>query len=157
MDTGDLGEVVHSVLGGAGPPLKEQALGVLLDSLISRDAQVEAVACSAFCQLHRICNLIWRRRIWLQSSMLQVLDSLSALSARRAQDYNELYVGLHLMMVQKLQLVPECSSQMFCSGACRPANRTPVLGQLRWLSMSLQAQFEALILVLGDINGSRPA
>ena len=83
------------VLDGVILPLKTQvsSLGVFLDSSLSLDAQILAVARSAFAQLKLVCQLC----LFLERSDLVIV--IHALVA------SQLYVGLPLEGVRKLQQI----------------------------------------------------
>ena len=86
----DLGIGIRLVRDGVTLPLKTQvrSLGVLLDSALSLDAQVLAVARSAFAQLKVVCQL----RPFLGMSDLAMVTH--ALVTSRLDYCNTLYMGL---------------------------------------------------------------
>ena len=97
----DEGIGILPVLDGVTLPLKTQvcSLCVLLDSSLSLDAQVSAVARSAFAQL----KLVLQLRSFLEMSDLATVTH--ALVTSYLDYCNALYVGLPSKTVWKLQLV----------------------------------------------------
>uniref|UniRef100_A0A803SN06 Reverse transcriptase domain-containing protein n=1 Tax=Anolis carolinensis TaxID=28377 RepID=A0A803SN06_ANOCA len=92
---------LQPVLDGVALPLKTQvrSLGVLLDSSLSLEPQVSAVARGAFAQL----RLVRQLRPYLGRSDLATV--VHALVTARLDYCNALYVGLPLKTAWKLQLV----------------------------------------------------
>ncbi|KAF7247172.1 Protein HEATR9 [Varanus komodoensis] len=124
LGMGDLG----LVLNGVALPLRDRvhSLGVLLDPELSLEAQVMAVARSAFLQL----RLIHQLRPFLENDCLARVTH--TLVTSRLDFCNALYVGLPLKKVRILQLVQNRAARLLMgTGRCSPI--TPVLLQLHWL------------------------
>ncbi|KAF7253646.1 2-succinyl-5-enolpyruvyl-6-hydroxy-3-cyclohexene-1-carboxylate synthase [Varanus komodoensis] len=129
-------------------PLKDRAcsLGVLLDPELSLESQVAAVARSAFLQLqliHRLC-------LYLDMHCLAMV--IHALVTSQLDYCNALYVGLPLKMVRILQLVQNRAARLLTGTGCY-SHITPVLCQLHWLPVEVQAQFKVLVLTYKAMNG----
>ncbi|KAF7254272.1 putative RNA-directed DNA polymerase from transposon BS, partial [Varanus komodoensis] len=142
---------VDLVLNGATLPLRDKvrSLGVLLDLELSLEAQVTAVARSAFLQLRLINQL----RPYLEFDCLATVTH--ALVTSRLDFCNVLYVGLPLKTVRTLQLVQNRAARLL-TGTGRYAHMTPVLHQLHWLPIEARAQFKVLIMTYKVLNGLGP-
>uniref|UniRef100_A0A803TBL4 Reverse transcriptase domain-containing protein n=1 Tax=Anolis carolinensis TaxID=28377 RepID=A0A803TBL4_ANOCA len=140
------------VLDGVALPLKAQvrSLGVLLDSSLSLDAQVSAVAGRAFAQL----KLVHQLRLYLEKSGLTTV--VHALVTSRMDYCNALYVGLPLKTVRKLQLVQRSAARLLTGAAYREWS-TPLFKQLHWLPIIFRAQFKVQVITYKALNGSGPA
>ncbi|KAF7243737.1 hypothetical protein EYD10_10062 [Varanus komodoensis] len=68
---------------------------------------------------------------------------------------NALYVGLPLKTVRILQLVQNRAARLLM-GAGRYVHMTPVLRQLHWLPIEVQAQFKVLVMTYKALNGLGP-
>uniref|UniRef100_A0A670II27 Reverse transcriptase domain-containing protein n=1 Tax=Podarcis muralis TaxID=64176 RepID=A0A670II27_PODMU len=116
------------VLNGVTVPLKDQvcSLGVILDSQLSMEAQVNFVSRAAVYQLH----LVRRLRPYLPADCL--VRVVHALVISRLDYYNVLYVGLPLKVTWKLQLIQNAAARLV-TGSGRRDHITPVLRDLHWL------------------------
>uniref|UniRef100_A0A803SSM3 Reverse transcriptase domain-containing protein n=1 Tax=Anolis carolinensis TaxID=28377 RepID=A0A803SSM3_ANOCA len=119
------------VLDGVTLPLKAQvrSLGVLLNSGLTLEAQVSAVAGRAFAQL----KLVRQLRPYLEKSDLTMV--VHALVTSRLDYCNALCVGLPLKTVRKLQLVQSTAAR-FLTGANYRARSTPLFKELHWLPLT---------------------
>ncbi|KAF7251301.1 hypothetical protein EYD10_03390, partial [Varanus komodoensis] len=90
--------------------------------------------------------------IGLEHSLAKVIHAL----VTSCLDYcNVLYVGLPLKTVQILQLVQNKAARLLM-GTDRYSHITPVLYQLHWLPVGVQAQFNMLVLTYKALNGLGP-
>ncbi|KAF7249427.1 Galectin-related protein, partial [Varanus komodoensis] len=144
---GDLDLVL--VLNGVALPLKDRvrSLGVLLDP--SLEAQVTAVARSAFLQLW----LIHQLRPYLEDDCLVTVTQ--TLVTSRLDICNALYVGLPLKTVWILQMVQNRAARLL-TGTGHYSHITPVLFQLHWLPIEVRAQFKLLVITYKALNGLGP-
>ncbi|KAF7235618.1 Endothelin-converting enzyme-like 1 [Varanus komodoensis] len=142
---------LNLVLNGVALPLRDKvhSLGVLLDLELSLEAQVTAVARSAFLQL----QLIHQLRPYLEDDCLATLTH--ALVTSRLDFCNALYVGLPLKTFRILQLVQNRAARLLM-GTGRCVHMTPVLRQLHWLPIEVQAQFKVLVMTYKALNGLGP-
>ncbi|KAF7246976.1 CMP-sialic acid transporter [Varanus komodoensis] len=136
---------------GVALPLRDKvhSLGVLLDPELSLEAQVTAVARSAFLQL----RLIHQLRPYLENDCLATVTH--ALVTSRLDFCNALYVGLPLKTVRILQLVQNRAARLL-TGTGRYVHMTPVLRQLHWLPIEVRAQFKVLVMTYKALNGLGP-
>ncbi|KAF7243157.1 Ephrin type-A receptor 4 [Varanus komodoensis] len=142
---------LNLVLNGVALPLRDKvrSLGVLLDPELSLEAQVTAVARSAFLQL----RLIHQLRPYLENDCLATVTH--ALVTSRLDFCNALYVGLPLKTVRILQLVQNRAARLL-TGTGRYVHMTPVLRQLHWLPIEVRAQFKVLVMTYKALNGLGP-
>ncbi|KAF7251321.1 MAP3K7 C-terminal-like protein [Varanus komodoensis] len=139
------------VLNGVALPLRDRvlSLGELLDPELSLEAQVMAVARSAFLQL----RLIHQLRPFLENDCLATVTH--ALVTSRLGFCNTLYMGLPLKTVQILQLVQNRAARLL-TGTGHCSHITPVLCQLHWLPIEFRTQFEVLVMTYKALNGLGP-
>uniref|UniRef100_R4GDA2 Reverse transcriptase domain-containing protein n=1 Tax=Anolis carolinensis TaxID=28377 RepID=R4GDA2_ANOCA len=139
------------VLDGVALPLKAQvrSLGVLLDSSLTLDAQVSAVAGRAFAQL----KLVRQLRPYLVKSDLAMV--VHALVTSRLDYCNALYVGLPLKTARKLQLVQR-SAALVLTGAQYRERSTLLFKELHWLPLIFRTQFKVLVITYQAQNGLGP-
>ncbi|KAF7245607.1 Harmonin [Varanus komodoensis] len=142
---------LNLVLNGVALPLRDKvrSLGVLLNPELSLEAQVTAVARSAFLQL----RLIHQLRPYLENDCLATVTH--ALVTSRLDFCNALYVGLPLKTVRILQLVQNRAARLL-TGTGRYVHMTPVLRQLHWLPIEVRAQFKVLVMTYKALNGLGP-
>uniref|UniRef100_A0A670II88 Reverse transcriptase domain-containing protein n=1 Tax=Podarcis muralis TaxID=64176 RepID=A0A670II88_PODMU len=139
------------VLNGVTVPLKDQvrSLGVILDSQLSMEAQVNSVSRAAVYQLH----LVRRLRPYLPANCLARV--VHALVISRLDYCNALYVGLPLKVTRKLQLIQNAAARLV-TGSGRRDHITPVLRDLHWLPVRFRARFKVLVLTFKALNGLGP-
>uniref|UniRef100_A0A803SUT5 Reverse transcriptase domain-containing protein n=1 Tax=Anolis carolinensis TaxID=28377 RepID=A0A803SUT5_ANOCA len=139
------------VLDGVALPLKAQvrSLGVLLDSGLTLEAQVSAVAGRAFAQL----KLVRQLRPYLEKSDLTRV--VHALVTSRLDYCNALYVGLPLKTARKLQLVQRLAARLL-TGANYRARSTPLFKELHWLPFTFRAQFKVQVITYKALNSLGP-
>ncbi|KAF7238096.1 hypothetical protein EYD10_15124 [Varanus komodoensis] len=145
-------EEIYQLLGEKNSMMQQLAkksLGVLLDPELSLEAQVTAVARSAFLQLRLINQL----RPYLEYNCLATVTH--ALVTSRLDFCNALYVGLPLKTVWILQLVQNRAARLL-TGTGRYVHMTPVLRQLHWLPIEVRAQFKVLVTTYKALNGLGP-
>ncbi|KAF7239223.1 Disintegrin and metalloproteinase domain-containing protein 12, partial [Varanus komodoensis] len=142
---------LNLVLNGVALPLRDKvrSLGALLNPELSLEAQVTAVARSAFSQL----RLIHQLRPYLEYDCLATVTH--TLVTSRLDFCNALYVGLALKMVRILQLVQNRAARLL-TGPGRYVHMTPVLRQLHWLPIEVWAQFKVLVMTYKALNGLGP-
>ncbi|KAF7251647.1 Serine/threonine-protein phosphatase 4 regulatory subunit 4 [Varanus komodoensis] len=152
------GTFPYSVLHGDPPNIivpfiysrdKVRSLGVLLDPELSLEAQVTAVARSAFLQLWLIHQLY----PYLEYDCLATVTH--ELVTSRLDFCNALYVGLPLKTVRILQLVQNRAARLL-TGTGHYVHMTPVLRQLHWLPIEVRAQFKVLVMTDKALNGLGP-
>ncbi|KAF7236632.1 Ectonucleotide pyrophosphatase/phosphodiesterase family member 7 [Varanus komodoensis] len=142
---------LNLVLNGVALPLRDKvrSLGVLLEPELSLEAQVTAVARSAFLQLWLILQL----HPYLEYDCLATVTH--ALVTSRLDFCNVLYVGLPSKTVRILQLMQNRASRLLM-GTGRYVHMTPVLRQLHWLPIEVWVQFKVLVMTYKALNGLGP-
>jgi hypothetical protein len=72
-------------------------------------------------------------------------------------DYaNSLLVGSYSTLVKRLQLVQNNAARLITKTR-RSEHITPVLKALRWLPVSVRAEFKIILIVFNCLNGNAPA
>ncbi|KAF7245646.1 putative RNA-directed DNA polymerase from transposon BS [Varanus komodoensis] len=139
------------VLNGVALPLKDRvrSLRVLLNPELTLEAQVLAVARSAFLQL----RLIHQLHPYLEDNCLVTVTH--ALVTSWLDFCNMLYVGLPLKTVRILQMVQNRAVRLL-TGTGRYSHITPVLHQLHWFPIEVRAQFKVLIITYKALNSLGP-
>ncbi|KAF7248857.1 Phosphatase and actin regulator 3, partial [Varanus komodoensis] len=122
-----------------------RSLGVLLDPELSPEAQVTVVVRSAFLQ--------FRLHPYLENNCLVTVTH--ALVTSRLDFCNTLYMGLPLKTVRILQMVQNRAARLL-TGTGHYSHITPVLYQLHWLPIEVQAQFKVLVITYKALNGLGP-
>ncbi|KAF7252094.1 RutC family protein in vnfA 5'region [Varanus komodoensis] len=142
---------LNLVLNGVALPLRDEvhSLGVLLDPELSLEAQMTAVARSAFFQL----RLIHQLRPYLENDCLVTVTH--TLVTSRLDFCNALYVGLPLKIVWIFQLVQNRAARLLM-GTGRYGHMTPVLRQLHWLPIEVRAQCKVLVMTYKALNSLGP-
>uniref|UniRef100_A0A803TD93 Reverse transcriptase domain-containing protein n=1 Tax=Anolis carolinensis TaxID=28377 RepID=A0A803TD93_ANOCA len=111
------------------PSSSVKSLGVLLDPLLTMEAQVSAVSRAAFFHLRQA------RRLAPYLSRNDLATVISRL------DYcNALYIGLPLSVIRKLKLVQNAAARLLAGVPAR-WRITPILQQLHWLPIEYQITF----------------
>ncbi|KAF7254666.1 Gastrin-releasing peptide receptor [Varanus komodoensis] len=122
---------------------------VLLDPELSLEAQVTAVARSAFLQLqliHQLCP-------FLENDCLVTVTHVLVTS--RLDFCNALFLGLPLKTVRILQLMQNRAARLL-TGTGRCSHITPVLRQLHWFPIEVRAQFKVLVMTYKALSGLGP-
>ncbi|KAF7250878.1 Protein translocase subunit SecA [Varanus komodoensis] len=139
------------VLNGVALPLKDRvhSLRVLLNPELTLEAQVSAVARSAFHQL----RLIHQLRRYLEDNCLATVTH--PLVTSRLDFCNALYMGLSLKTVRILQMVQNRATRLLMRTG-HYSHITPVPYQLHWLPIEVRAQFKVLVITYKALNGLGP-
>ena len=134
---------LSSSLGALSDNIRTEArnLGVIIDSVLSFDAQVTKVLQSCFAQLRQLSKI----RPFLSSADLEKV--LHAFIGSRLDYCNALYSGISRRNVRRLQLVQNAAAR-FLTGARRRDHITPVLAALHCLPGCFRIDFKILLLVL---------
>ncbi|CAI7934913.1 Hypothetical predicted protein [Podarcis lilfordi] len=135
------------VLNGVTVPLKDQvrSLGVILDSQLSMEAQVNSVSRAAVYQLHLVCRL----RPYLPVDCLARV--VHALVISHLDYCHALYVGLPVKVTRKLQLIQNAAARLGTGSGCRD-HITLVLKDRHWLPVRFRTQFKVLVLTFKALN-----
>uniref|UniRef100_A0A803TXH6 Reverse transcriptase domain-containing protein n=1 Tax=Anolis carolinensis TaxID=28377 RepID=A0A803TXH6_ANOCA len=139
------------VLDEVALPLKMQvrSLGVFLDSSLTLDAQVLAVAARAFAQLKLVRQL---QLYFVKSDLAMVVHAL----VTSMMDYcSALYVGLPLKTARKLLLVQRSAARLL-TGANYKERLTSLVKELHWLLFTFRSQFKVQVLTYKALNSLGP-
>uniref|UniRef100_R4GDH7 Reverse transcriptase domain-containing protein n=1 Tax=Anolis carolinensis TaxID=28377 RepID=R4GDH7_ANOCA len=127
-----------------------KSLGVLLDPLLTMEAQVSAVSRSAFfhlCQARQLAPYLSRN---------DLATVIQAMVISRLDYCNALYIGLPLSVIQKLKLVQNAAAHLLAGVPAR-WRITPILQQLHWLPIEYRITFKILVLTFKALHGLGPA
>uniref|UniRef100_A0A803TEE6 Reverse transcriptase domain-containing protein n=1 Tax=Anolis carolinensis TaxID=28377 RepID=A0A803TEE6_ANOCA len=145
------GEIQLPTLDGETlrPSSSVKSIGVLLDPLLTMEAQVSAVSRSAFFHLRqarRLAPYLTRndRATVIQATVISRLDYCNAL-----------YIGLPLSVIRKLKLVQNAAAHLL-AGVLARWRITPILKQLHWLPIENRITFKILVLTFKALHGLGP-
>ena len=80
---------------------------------------------------------------------------MHALVTSRLDFCNELYIGLPLYLVRKLQLVQNMAARLV-TNTSRVEHITPTLKSLHWLPISFRAKYKVLVITFKALHGLGP-
>lgn len=125
-------------------------LGVLMDSQLHLEKQVNAVVRASFFQL----RLLAKVKPFLSRADLE--KAIHAFISSRLDYCTALYYGLNKSLLHRLQLVQNAAARLL-SNTPRRAHITPVLHSLHWLPVEFRIEFKVLMFVFKAIYGLAPA
>jgi len=124
-------------------------LGVIFDSEMKFDRQVNAVVKGSFFQLRGIAKL---KGILSSKDMETVVH---AFITSRLDYCNSLYLGLPKKLLSRLQLVQNAAARLL-TGTRKWSSISPVLASLHWLPVEYRVQFKVLVMVFKCLHGLAP-
>ena len=131
------------------PVQKVKNLGVILDSHLSMEAQVNSICRRAYFHLRSI-GLI-RKHLDLQTTKILV----HAFVASTLDYCNSLLIGLPAKLLKKLQLVQNASARLIFR-LRKNEHITSHLKELHWLPVQLRIEFKIVTLVHQCLHGVAP-
>ncbi|XP_062824300.1 uncharacterized protein LOC134295487 [Anolis carolinensis] len=126
-----------------------KSLGVLLDPLLTIEAQVSAISRTAFFHLRQA------RGLALYLSRDDLATVIQAMVISRLDYCNALYIGLPLSVIRKLKLVQNAAARLL-AGALMRCHITPILLQLYWLPIEHWIAFKVMVLTFKALHGLGP-
>ncbi|XDV17969.1 hypothetical protein PO909_023757 [Leuciscus waleckii] len=124
-------------------------LGVILDSSLRLDKQVDSVIRASFFQLRRLAKV----KPFLSCSDLE--KTIHTFISSRLDYCNALYIGLNQASLHRLQLVQNAAARLL-TNTRKHDHITPVLYSLHWLPVEFRIQFKILLFVFCSIHGLAP-
>lgn len=124
-------------------------LGVIFDSEMKFDKQVNAVVKGSFFQLRGIAKL---KGVLSSKDMEAVIH---AFITSRLDYCNSLYLGLPKKLLSRLQLVQNAAARLL-TGTRKWSSISPVLASLHWLPVEYRVQFKVLLMVFKGLHGLVP-
>jgi len=124
-------------------------LGVIFDSELKFDRQINAVVKNSFFHLRSIAKL---KSILTFDDMEKVVH---AFVSSRLDYCNVLYLGVSQASLSRLQLVQNSAARLL-TGTKKREHITPVLIKLHWLPIRYRVQYKALLYVFKSLNGQSP-
>ncbi len=124
-------------------------LGVIFDSELKFDRQVNAVVKNSFFHLRSISKL---KSILSFEDMEKVVH---AFVSSRLDYCNVLYLGLNQLSLSRLQLVQNSAARLL-TGTRGREHITPVLIKLHWLPIRYRIHYKVLLYVFKAVHGLSP-
>lgn len=125
-------------------------LGVILDSGLKLDRQVNQVVKSSFYQLRTLAKI---KSILSVSNLEKVVH---AFISTRLDYCNSIYMGISESSINRLQIVQNAAARVL-TGTRKREHITPVLKTLHWLPVRHRITFKVLLLVYKSLNGMAPS
>ncbi|XP_055493235.1 uncharacterized protein LOC129698247 [Leucoraja erinacea] len=138
-------------IGSVTPLLKPHVknLGVIFDSALKFDKQVNAVVKASFFQLRKIAKI----KQFLQFDALEKI--IHTFISSRLDYCNSLYIGISQSSLSRLQLVQNAPARLL-TGTRKRDHITPILASLHWLPVQFRINFKILLYVYKALNGLAP-
>ena len=124
-------------------------LGVLFDSLLTFDSQIQKVTSSSYSSLRKISSF----RNCLSKSNLESL--IHAFISSKLDYCNILYVNLPKKQMNKLQKLQNSAIRLVF-GVCSRHPVSELFSELHWLKVEQRVKFKCLLLIFKCINGLAP-
>ena len=132
------------------PSKSARNIGVIFDSTMSMEPQVNSICKSAFYHLRNITKI--RKFMSLQTTELVV----HAFVTSKIDSFNSLLIGLPSQLLSKLQSVQNAAARLItCSR--KHCHITPVLFQLHWLPVAERIKFKILLITYKSLNNLAPS
>lgn len=144
-------ERVVSILAPLEMTVKDNVrnLGVIIDSSLSFDKQINSVVRSSFYHLKIIAKL----KPFLSFNDLETV--VHAFISSRLDYCNSLYVGISHRQLSRLQLVQNAAARLL-TGTKKREHITPVLRSLHWLPVKFRIDFKILLVVFKALHNLSP-
>ena len=128
-----------------------KSLGIILDSTLSFDKQIDRVVKICFNMLRKLSKV----KGYLSKQHLQTLVSILIFSHL---DYcNSLYYGLPERSIQKLQRVQNCAARLICTkGIFVRQSLDKVFMDLHWLKVKYRIIYKILLVVHNCLHDNAP-
>ncbi|XP_055492976.1 uncharacterized protein LOC129698113 [Leucoraja erinacea] len=138
-------------LGSLTPLLKPHVknLGVIFDSALKFDQEVNAVVKASFFQLRTIAKI----KQFVQFDDLEKI--IHKFIASRLDYCNSLYTGISQSSLPRLQLVQNAAVRLL-TGTRKRDHITPILASLHWLPVRFRINFKILLYVYKALNRLAP-
>ncbi len=139
-------------LGVLAPYVKPYVknLGVVLDSALRLDRQINQVVKSSFYQLRTLVKI----KSFLYFTNFERV--IHAFITTRLDYCNSLYLGISQSSLKRLQMVQNAAARVL-TGARKSEHITPILQSLHWLPVCYRINFKVLLLVFKSLNCLTPS
>ncbi len=124
-------------------------LGVLLDSSLKFDKQINNVVRSCFFHLRHLAKV---KNLLSTQSFEKVIH---AFVTSRLDYCNSLYYGINQSSMERLQLVQNAAARIL-TGTRTFQHITPILSTLQWLPVKLRVEYKILTLVFKALHNLAP-
>ncbi len=147
-DSYDFGDLDH---GDPSPYVTPCAknLGVLFDSGLKFDKQINAVVNSCFYHLRRLAKV----KPVLSLKNFEIV--IHAFITSRLDYYNSLYYGANQSSISRHQIVQNAVARLL-TGSRKFDRISPILTSLHWLPVKLRIEFKILDFVFKALHGLAP-
>lgn len=125
-------------------------LGMICDSALKFDKQVNEIAKTSFFKL----RMISRIKPFLSHKNLEKI--IHAFITSRIDYCNSLYYGAQNKVLDRLQMVQNAAARLL-TGTRKFDHITPVLKALHWLPVTFRIQFKMLLFVFKSLHGLAPS
>ncbi|KAI2648195.1 putative RNA-directed DNA polymerase from transposon BS [Labeo rohita] len=125
-------------------------LGVLFDSALKFDRQINLVVKSCFYQLRALAKV----KTFLSFKHFET--AIHAFISFRLDYCNSLYLGINSSSISRLQMVQNAAARLL-TGVRKHEHITSVLRSLHWLPVRFRIDFKVLMLVFKCLNGLAPS
>ena len=132
------------------PSDKAKNLGVLFDSMLNMESQVNAITKSCFYHLYNVGKI----RKYLNKSTVEKV--IHAMISSRLDYCNSLLSGVSKNLIGKLQRVQNSAARIVCQ-VSRREHMTPVLHSLHWLPVEKRIEYKILLLIYKAIQCASPS
>ena len=143
---------IHSVKVGTADVLQKQSvrnLGVMFDSHMDMEAQVNSICKSCYYHLRNIRGI---RKYLSQKATESIVH---ALISSRLDYCNSLLYGISSRLMKRLQIVQNTAAKVI-TGNARYEHVTPILFTLHWLPVEYRVQYKLLLLTYKAYTDQAP-
>lgn len=124
-------------------------LGVIYDSALKFDKQINSVVRGSFFQLRAIAKL----KSFLSFKDLKIV--LHGFISSRIDYCNSLYMGVSQSSLSRLQLVQNAAARLL-TGTRKRDHISPILASLHWLPVKYRIEFKVLLFIFKALHGLAP-
>ena len=142
---------IANLLGPLAPYLHSHArnLGVIFDSALKFDKQINSVVKGCYFHLRNIAKL----KPLLSFNNLKTVTT--ALISPHLDYCNALYLSVSQSSLSRLQLVQNAAARLI-TGTRKRDSITPILASLHWLPVKYRTEFKVLLFVFKALHGLAP-
>ena len=132
------------------PSATARNVGVICDSFMSMEPQVNAICKSMFFHLENLSRI----RKYISSQSAEIL--IQAFVTSRLDFCNSLLYGIPKALIRKIQSVQNSAARLL-SLTCKHDHITPILKELHWLPIEHRIRFKVLLLTYKCLNNIAPS
>ncbi len=144
----DLDDLDHGDLSSYVSPCVKN-LGVLFDSGLKFDKQINSVVKSCFYHLRHLAKV----KPFLSLKNFEIV--IHAFITSRLDYCNSLYYGANQSSIGRLQMVQNAAARLL-TGSCKFDRISPILTSLHWLPVKQRIEFKIVVFVFKALRGLAP-